>query len=396
MCSRKLIALFIFIICVSKCTIAQQKITVEEADIKSYALYEKADWKNLLQFGKAYITSKQPDFVLLRLRLGYAAFMLHNFSQALQQYQAAIQQDATNETAHYYSWLCRKYLNQFELATVHEKYFTDVLKTKEKLTNIFAFTQVGVEASYKATELLQRGDGLYTRLDVKTKLLRNIHMYHAAALYNQTISETKLTAVNNNNSIAINQKEYYNKTIVNLHAQWQLIVAYHYLYTPFNNYVYNNHIGLLGFKYNHYYYSLQADAIVGRLTDTAMQQYNATLTVFPLGNLNLYSISTAAYSSRNKTSAINFKQVIGAKILPFLWLEGNITLGEFKNFFENDALYVYNAIDKNNIKAGATTYITLSPTIILQLGYTFENRTTFNTTNTFNQHSITGGLSCKF
>jgi hypothetical protein len=153
---------------------------------------------------------------------------------------------------------------------------------------------------------------------------------------------------------------------------------------------------LLGFKYNHYYYSLQADAIVGTLTDTAMQQYNATLTVFPLGNLNLYGISTATYSSGNKATAINFKQVIGAKILPFLWLEANITVGEFKNFFENDALYVYNAIDKNNTKAGATAYITLSPTIIIQLGYTFENRTTFNTTNTFNQHSITGGLSCKF
>lgn len=396
MCSRKLSILFIIIAFVSKTSFAQQKITIEQADINSYALYEKADWKNLLQYGKAYLASNQPDFVLLRLRLGYAAFMLHNFSLALQQYHAVIQQDATNETAHYYSWLCRKYLNQFEMAAVHEKYFSAALKTKEKLNNTFAFVQAGVECSYKATEVVQRGDGLYTRLDIKTKLLRNIHMYHAAALYNQTISENKLITVANNTQIAINQKEYYNKTIINVHPNWQLIAVYHYLYTPFNNYLYNNHITLLGIKYNHYYYSLQADAIVATLTDTAMQQYNATLSVFPLGNLNLYSISTASYSTKKTTNAFNFKQVVGAKILPFLWIEANVTLGAFNNFLENDALYVYNAIDKNNVKAGATTYITLSPKVIIQLGYTFENRTVYKTNNTFNQHSITGGLSCKF
>jgi len=390
---RKLITItgFILIACNA---IAQQSISYEEANAKSYELYEKGEWKTLLQYGKEYL-SQQPDFILLRLRLGYAAFMLGNFSEALKQYHAALKKDSYNETAHYYSWLCRKYLNQPEQADAHLKYFSKEALQKENIQS-FTITQAGTEISFKHTQLNPRGDGIYTRIDLHTRLHPNINMYHAVALYNQTIAEPKLQAVINNNSIAINQKEYYNKTVVNLDKQWQLIGAYHYLYTPFNNYTYNNNIGLVGIKYNNYYFSIQADAIFGSMTDTTLQQFNAQLGLYPLGNLNIYSFSTSSLRNRNGKSAFNFKQVIGAKIVNRLWLEGNATFGTFSNFMENDALYVYNAIDRNKFKAGATTYISLGSKLTAQLGYTFEQREIYQSTNTFNQHSITGGISCKF
>jgi hypothetical protein len=393
MYSRKLVFIVVMLL-FANTMVAQQATSIEEADIISYDLYQKGEWKNLLAFGNTYVATA-PDFLYLRLRMGYAAFMLNNFSKALQQYEYVIQKDATNETAHYYSWLCRKYLQQPALADIHTKYFSMELKEKEKWHTI-GVTQISVEASYKATDLTQRGDGLYTRIDVGTRLGRNIHMQHAGAIFNQTIDEPLLPFVVNNNNIAINQKEYYNKTIFSINRKWQAIAAYHYLYTPFNNFEYNNHIGLLGVKYNHHYFALQADAILGTLTDTSFQQYNATLSVFPLGNINLYGFSTASYSIRNNKSTFNFKQVIGGKVLKFLWVEANATFGAFNNFLENDALYVYNAIDKNNYKAGATAYISVTPKIIMQVGYTYEQRQIFLTNNNFNQHSITGGITCKF
>jgi len=63
---------------------------------------------------------------------------------------------------------------------------------------------------------------------------------------------------------------------------------------------------------------------------------------------------------------------------------------------ENDALYVYHAIDPNTMKAGVTSYILFGGKTTLQIGYTYEKRRLFNTTNEFQQHSITGGLSWKF
>lgn len=71
-------------------------------------------------------------------------------------------------------------------------------------------------------------------------------------------------------------------------------------------------------------------------------------------------------------------------------------MGTFSNLLENDALYVYNAIDPNKFKGGVTSYITLTPNIIAQLGYTFEQRQLYNQSINYNQHSITGGISWKF
>ena len=390
---RKLIQLLIFILLACNCN-AQQNNSYEKANTESYNLYEKEDWTTLLQYGKEYI-AESPDFIMLRMRMGYAAFMLSNFSEALIQYDAVLKKDSYNETAHYYSFLCLKYLNQLELAGTHIKYLSKEILQKEKLTD-FAVTKIGAELSYKNNQVTTRADGFYIRLDLHTRLHRNVNMYHAVALFNQTISEVKLKTITQNQNIGINQKEYYNKTIVNINKKWQAVAAYHYLYTPFNNYTYNNHIGLLGVKYNSHYFALQADCILGQVTDSTQLQYNATLSFFPKGNLNLYSISTASYSSRNAKSAVNFKQVVGAKISNFLWVEGNTTLGSFSNFMENDALYVYNAIDNNLFKAGATVYISLDSKVIFHAGYTFEQRQLYKTITTFNQHSITGGLTCKF
>jgi len=390
---RKLIPLFILLLPWAN-SFAQQSTSFEEANTKSYALYEKGDWKALLEYGKEYAAGA-PDFILLRLRMGYAAFMLNNFAEALKQYDAVLKKDSYNETAHYYSWRCRKYLNQPELAGAHVKFFSKELLEKEKLS-LFAVTKVGSEVSYKSTQLKFRGNGLYARLDIHSRLRTGVHMDHAVSLYNQTIGEPKLLAVVNNNNIAINQKEYYNKTVVNINRHWQLIGAYHYLYTPFNNFIYNSHIGLAGIKYSSYYFAVQADAIFGKMTDTSLQQLNAAFSWYPFGNLNLYSFSTGSFRNRNNRSAFNFKQVLGAKVLKFLWLEGNATLGRFNNYFENDALYVYNAIDPNIFKAGATAYIGISPQLTVQLGYTFEQRELFQSINSFNQHSITGGISCQF
>jgi len=380
--------------CITLATQAQEPGAYETALTRSYELYEKGDWKGLLQYGKDYLR-QEPDFVLLRLRMGYAAFMLGNYSEAIRQYDAVLNKDSYNETAHYYSWLCRRYLNQPEQAGAHTRYLSATIKEQEKIRS-FAFTKAGAELSFKSTPQLGRGNGFYTRLDISTRLSPSIHMQHSVALFNQTIAEPKFVTVINNNRIAINQREYYNKTLINLGRQWQLVGAYHYLYTPFNNYVYNNHVGLVGIRYNGAAVSVQADALFGRLTDTSMSQFNARLEWLPGGNLDMYIFGTASVSSRSGETRFNFKPVVGAKVMNRLWLEANATLGVFSNFVENDGLYVYNAIDPNRLKAGATAYITLTSRCNAQLGYTFEKRTLFQTKQSFQQHSITGGISCQF
>ena len=375
----------------SYASMAQAISKKDEVDIKSYALYEKGAWKELLQYGKDAVQGQ--DFVLLRLRMAYAAYMLGNFSEAIKQYDAVLQSDDENITAHYYIWLCRKYLNQTELAGTQIKYLSEEAVAEAKLKKV-ALTKAGIETSYKYTDTKPRGNSIYSRLDIGLGLGWNVNMIQSGGIYNQTISETQFQAVKDSNKIVINQKEYYNRTTINVNSNWQVKLAYHYLQTPFNNYSYNNHVGLFGIKYSGYYFDVQADAIYSKLTDSTHQQYDVKLGLYPMGNLNFYSFTTGSLRTYNGNQ-FNIKQVIGFKIMKNTWAEVNGTFGRFSNLMENDALYVYNAIDINKIKVGGVLYVTLSPHILAQAGYTFEQREFYNKTTSFNQHSITGGLSWK-
>jgi hypothetical protein len=372
---------------------SQKVFTYESVNTESYSLYEKSAWKELLAYGKEAINNNQ-DFAILRLRMGYAAFMLNNFSEAIKHYEVVLKNDSYNSTAHYYIYFSRKYLGQHELGTAESRYLSKEILEQEHLKP-FAFSNVGFELSYKNTDVVMRGNPMYARLDIGNRFSPNFHMLQSVATYQQKIKEPLLTGVMNNNNININQFEYYNRIMLNLDKHWQLKGAYHFIHTPFNNLIYNNNLALLGVKYNGTYFNIQADGVMGKLTDSTIKQYNLQLGLYPFGNLNFYSFSTASVRQQGQ-SAFNFRQVLGTKLMKNIWLEGNITLGTFSNLLENDALYVYNAIDPNKFKGGLTSYITLFENMVVQLGYTFEQRQLYKKTINYNQHSITGGISWKF
>lgn len=369
---------------------AQEVFTYSKSDSTSYALYQQQAWKELIQFGKASISGGQ-DFLLLRQRMGYAAFMLGRYSDAIQQYEQVLREDRYNQGAHTYLYWSRVNLNQPEMARAEIKYMApaDIPFLHKKASSIHA---VGAEYSHKNTKLNERGNARYSRLLMSARL-GEVYMDQSVAFYKQIINEPLLTAVNNNDKIAINQAEYYNRIHINLNRHWQVKAAWHYLYTPFNNFKYNNNLLMAGIKYYSSYFDLQADAVFGKLTDTSQQQYNLQLGLYPLGNLKLYSFSTAMLRQQ-PGSAFNFRQVLGIQVSPAIWLEGNITTGRFHNLVENDALYVYHAIDPNTAKAGITSYVMLKH-FLFQLGYTHEKRALYGTTTSFTQQSITGGFIWK-
>ena len=368
---------------------AQKPNNYDEVNIKSYSLYEKGAWKELISYGNESIANGQ-DFSLLRLRIGYAAFMTNNFSEAINAYEKVLENDSYNNTAHYYLWICRNYLNQPELADKHLAYLTADQLKKEK-QNSYDFTGLGVETSFKSTDVSSRGNTWFNMLQVQNRFGWNVHMSQALSLFNQNVQLGTSPA-----TTTINQVEYYNKLTFNLSNNWQLKAAYHYTNTPINNTVYQNHSGLLGIKYASSYFDIQADGIYSKMYDSTISQFNCTVGYYPLGNQKLYGISTTTYRNRNTGSGFNFRQVLGGQLTKRIWLEGNVTLGSFQDLFENDGLYLYNAVDKNKYKAGVMSYITIGKNCLFEIGYTMEQRTLYSKTTTFNQNSITGGLKWKF
>lgn len=369
---------------------AQQVETVAEADVHSLNLFNAAQWKPLLIYGKEKI-SEGIDFPLLRMRTGYAAFMLGNFGQSLKQYKNVLDADPTNNAALYYVYLNNLYLNNITAARYYAGKLSEETKLSEKIS-AFRISGVETEFSYKIPTDTTRKNAQYFRLGLNIQLGYKLQFQQSGAIYNQQVNEPRLLNVVNNQRIKVNQKEYYGKLIFAASGTVSIIGGVHYFYTPYNNFVYNNTILFAGVKYATPFMHIQAMANFGKITDTTYNQYDLTLSLFPLGNSKFYSITRAAYGNQ-----FTLSQIAGYRATKNIWLEGHVTLGKFGNLIENDALYVYNDIDEKQFKAGGSMYALVSKKLRLSLNYTFDRKLKYKTTNQyFYQHSINGGLTWTF
>jgi hypothetical protein len=191
------------------------------------------------------------------------------------------------------------------------------------------------------------------------------------------------------------QFEYYGKLGYTITPALTVLGAYHYLNVNYGTGSSPSHIGFLGLKYAMPYFAVQADANFSNISNSNVQQYNGQLSIYPLGNLNLYTISRVSVQSGDLQQTI-FNQTLGFKVVKKLWMEASAGFGIMDNFLADDALYVYNAIDITKFKAGGTAFFPLNNHANLYLNYTFEQKQDYYLNNNFNQHSITAGLIWKF
>lgn len=388
---------------------AQTKKNEVQADAQSLELFNSGQWKRLVAFGKENIQS-MPDANLLRMRIGYAAFMLGNFSESLTQYKKVLDKDPENITALNYVYLNNLYLNNLTAA----KYYQTKLpkeKKEEENNNRMKISSIATEYSLKKPTDTMRKTAQYSRIGFNLLLGKRLELQQSLALYNQIINEPNINPVvptppgffpgnlprprrliENSRSIDIQQKEYYAKLAYAATGELSIVGGFHYLKTPFNNVTYNNTIFFAGIKYTTPFAHISLLSNLGKISDSTCNQYEGALNVFPFGNTKFYSISKLAYN--NNTT---FTQIAGVSITKRIWLEANVTLGKYNVLFDNDALYVYNDIDQKEFKVGGTVYASLSKNLQLSVNYAFEKKLKYQTiSNHFYQQSITGGLTWKF
>lgn len=370
--------------------LAQDPLTIAEADAESYRLYNEKKWSELLTYGKTAIAANV-TFPLLHMRTGYAAFALGNHSESLKQYQIALQQDPENVTALIYCYWNSFYLNERGLARFYAGKMSPALRTSENI-NSPVISGVDLEYSYKATDIASRGNARYMKFGFDTELGTRLHCQNAVALFDQTIQEPLFTDVTDNMNIKINQKEFYTKLRYIASEKIQLITGFHFLHTPFNNFTYTNFIGFGGLKYLTPYLHVQGLLQTGRVRDATYTQLNASFTLYPKGNNKLYLITDGAIS---RDPALT--QTIGLRISKKIWVEGRTTLGQYTTLLANEGLYVYNDIDRKKFRVGGSLYHILSNGLALQCHYTFDRKELYaRTGNYFNQHSLTGGIQWSF
>ncbi len=368
---------------------AQQNESIDSVDIQSFNLYNTVQWTALVTYGKSKIKAGI-DFPLLRMRIGYASFILGNYSQSLKQYKKVYDSDKLNETALYYVYLNNVYLNNTAEANY---YITKMSKAARENLGLKKFRVAAVETeySYKNTSSNYRKDAQYFRLGFSTQLSHRFNLQQSYAMYNQLILEPDIQFRFRYNNIGIQQKEYYGNLNYSLTGKISLFGGYHYLKTPFNPVIYDNNVGLVGLNYTAPYFQIKAMTSFATISNKSYSQYDVALSYYPKGNTDFYSISKLAYN----TSTI-FTQVAGFKAAKHIWLEGNITLGKYDNLIDKDGLYIYNDIDSKQFKVGASIYALLTKRVLLSINYCYEQKQRYKTTTNFNQQSTTGGLQWKF
>jgi hypothetical protein len=365
----------------------QANETMEQVENRSLNLLNAAQWKELVKYGKENIAAGN-DFTLLRMRVGYASFILGNYSQSLLQYKKVLKEEPDNNVALYYVYLNNLYLNNTSAA----KYYAAKLPDETKVLEQIKATKIsGVQAEFssKMPDDTARRKAQYARVGLNLDLGYRFQLQQSLAYYtllvNTPIGGNRVTYAR------LQQPEYYAKLVYAATGQLFMIGAYHFISDRFPDTTIYSHIFLGGVKYSHPYFSVQVDGSFGKFF-VNYAQYDGIISVYPLGNLNLYSISRISMGSQT-----NFTQVLGAKVRKGLWLEGNTTIGSADYLFDNDALYVKNDADPLLFRCGASAYTMLSKKCLLTLNYTFEQKQQYqNLNHYFYQHSINGGLTWKF
>lgn len=389
MFTKKLIFIYVFSVVFCYTIFAQNQNSYLDADLQSLQLYNQGKWTELIKFGNQTIESGT-DFPLLRMRVGYAAFTLGNYSQSLKHYEVAYNEDFNNKTALYYCYLNNLYLNNTAAMRFYAGKLDEKGKNKENQKAV-KISEIGLEYSYKSTDINERENAQFASLNIGVQLGYQLELKQGVAMYNQVINEPQFLSVNNNTNIDIKQKEYFAKLVFAPTARFNIIGGFHYVYTPFNDFKYNNTIVFGGLKYTSPYVHLQGLIHSANISKAQYNQYDVSLATYPLGNTNLYTISKGLFGDDSV-----FTQVIGAKIVKNLWLENNITFGKYNILIDNDGLYLINDIDTKKFKIGASIYTMISKKLLASLNYNFEEKQQYQTTNiNFNQHSITANLKWK-
>lgn len=360
------------------------------ADSVSLSLFNLGEWSTLLRDGQEYIDNGI-DIPLLRMRMGYAALMLGRYSRSLKHYEFSYLHEPSNKTSLYYTCLNHLYLNQ----VTNARYYAGKMSESNRALLGFKATKIasaGVELSYKIPQTATRSHALYSRVGLNTFLGYRLEWQQSIGYFQQTLQESLMTAVTDNQAIEIRQKEYYTKLIFALTGRLALLGGVHYIYTPFNNFRYNNIIGFGGAQYDRPGVQLKGLLHYGEIGDSTFRQAELGARVLPFGNTRFYSTTKAAMAGNDFILA----ETVGLKINPKAWLEANATFGNYTTYFDQDNLYLFNDIDTKKFKTGLSLYLFASKRLMLSAHYHFDRKQRYGTTDLFSQHSTTGGLLWQF
>lgn len=229
-CFKKTVLYWIFSTVLAIQSNAQENASLS-INAKSYQLYEKQQWTELIAFGEEALL-KETDYFYLRMRIGIAYYEKSNFALAQVHFRKALYFNSTDVLAQEYLYYCYVFTGKQEEAMQLSLLFSEKLKSKIGIANKSAVEEITLESAQKSPkEKYVNSEGTaffqnatYIQLGLKHSLKNRFSLFHAATYYSQK-----------SNIGDVKQTQYYLQGTVPLKNQWTLQPAIHLINTKYSN-----------------------------------------------------------------------------------------------------------------------------------------------------------------
>jgi hypothetical protein len=447
----RIIPILFFLISVSSVLNSQVKHSKTEIDSITYNLYQKSDWGTLISEAENAMDNGI-DFYFLKMRLGIAYYIIRNYSNAVNIFDKIVSENPKDTIAQEYLYYSYIFLNRESEARVLSEIMPPSVRKRlnielPKFINGI-YTETGITANKDLSSRNKNNPAGQYNIYGEQKVFNNSVYYNASLshLINNRISlfqSYNFIGVNSSKvisdskskrqfSLTAKQNEYYLNAKFNIGNGFELQGAIHYINLEYQDVLYKIDSSNITYPpfyepvketLNDYVLLISAGKYTGNFkfnfTNTfsqlnKAQQFQNQLSAyyFPLGNLNLYLISdfvlhTEKLTGESPLTTAVFQPGLGFKVLDFLWMEANYTVGKLYNFNEMNAFIVYNSPDKIKNRLGINFILPLSEKVELSIRYQFyiqEQSVSYkNTDSTYgfqilnnNIHKLIGGLKWTF
>lgn len=443
---KKAFTLFIGLLCLVAVANSQAPISYPMVDAQTYAFWQKGDWRSIISLGKQALKN-DIDFYYLRVRMGIAYYERKNYHMAIHHFEKAYaisQQEAYLKEYLYYSYLFAG--RDFE-ASIFRSKFSPLLQRNIGKDDESFIDEISLFYSYSflsdnsaidnyTLNIISPNDGTQeiTRqlnlfnIGLKHKSSPKFSLFHSYTNIQKNsfeyIVENGSPKTTNNLNTSINQYYLLGDSRIAKNLNWQfgfhvINIRYPVEVTFFRQgqqfrYIDTanefDFVGFTGLYRNFSYTTIGTYVFLSGLNGAKQLQGDLNFSIYPLGNLNLYSTSTASiqmelYPNNTSNNHFVYNHLIGFKTFKFLWVEGFISTGSISNYIASNGAIVFNGTESIKGRFGGRIIFLFNPKLSLQLAFTRANaESAFIETYDisaksnfikYSNNSITGGIVWK-
>jgi len=377
---KYLILAFLFLPLLLK---SQDNLIFQQVDSVTYQYFIKGQWKELIDLTKKS-ESQGIESKFLYQRAGYAYFMTSDYFMAREKYENALKFDRMDPITLEYLYYCGLNTGLEESARYYARNLDPETLKRLGIVSLKPIDALDMELNYKSNDATTRSDPYYYRVGIKTQLGYRLSLYQSVSYYGQKVDASR-----------IKQPEYYALIKWSMSPNVQIKGAFHGINTKIGINNYPAYLGFLGISSQFKRLNLGGNVSVLSLDTATVKQFGIEATVNLPGKSGVYFTSGLNGISESGSSRAVFSQSVGLKCVKNLWVEGNVTLGNLKNYNSLNALYVYNSYDPAVFRTGVTLFYLLNQHITLIGNFTYDQKEFGNNLNNnqyYNQLSISGGI----